>query len=271
MSVMAGPITDGLHAKTRRDGAAGLFDELARTADPAGRVRLEEELVGLHLRLCDQVAARYAGRGIPYEDLVQVARVGLLVSIRRYRPTPGSVFIRFAVPTVTGEVKRYFRDHGWMIRPPRRLQELGPLARAAQQRWEQRHGRPASLPVLAGELQVSVAQLTECLLAQRNYQPVSLEQPLPAAGEQAVTIGERLPVLDRQLEMVVDRVALHAALARLGPADRDLVLMRFVQQLTQKQIGERLGVSQMQACRLIAAVLGRLRSLMGITPAARAV
>ncbi|MDN5795312.1 MAG: sigma-70 family RNA polymerase sigma factor [Intrasporangium sp.] len=232
-----------------------------RAHDATERSRIEEELVALHLDLCDRRAARYAGRGVPYDDLVQVARVGLVVSIRRYRQSAGSSFIRFAAPTISGEIKRYFRDHGWTVRPPRRVQELGPRVRAARERWEHEHGRPPGLEVLARELDVPMRQLVECLVAEQNFHLVSLDQTY-VDGDGA--LGDRLPTQDRELDAVVDRLVLQDALAKLGGAQRELVRMRFVEGMTQKEIGERLGVSQMQVSRLVAAVLRRLRTHMDL-------
>ncbi|WP_347350308.1 sigma-70 family RNA polymerase sigma factor [Intrasporangium sp.] len=258
---MARHSTAQRHTPETRDARTHhLFDELAETRDPAERSRIEAELVELHLDLCDRRAARYAGRGVPYDDLVQVARVGLVMSIRRYRPGPDSSFVRFAVPTITGEVKRYFRDHGWTVRPPRRVQELGPQVRAARERWEHEHGRPPGLAALADELDVSVRELTECLVAEQNFHLVSLDQPY--LDDEGASLGDRLPIRHRELDMVVERFDLAHALTRLGRAERELVRLRFVEGLTQKQIGERLGVSQMQVSRLVTAVLKRLRAHM---------
>ena len=129
--------------------AEELLLELSRTKNCAERERLTDEIVRLHLDLCDGVAARYSGRSIPTEDLVQVARLALLVAIRRYKPGPGTSFIGYALPTISGELKRHFRDHGWMVRPPRRLQDLQPRVATASAELARDTGSeptPAQIP-----------------------------------------------------------------------------------------------------------------------------
>lgn len=253
--------TTDLHRLETRDATTeDLFRRLRSTGDPADRARIEEELVRLYLDVCDRRAARYASRGVPYEDLVQVARLGLVLSIRRYRPGDGASFLRFALPTITGEIKRYFRDHGWAIRPPRRIQELGPRLREAQERWEHERGTRARAVDLARELDLPVQFVTECLTAEQSYYVLSLDLTLGESGEPP--LGELLPTRHRELDLVPDRVTLVEALGGLGVPDRELVRLRFVEGLTQKEISERLGVSQMQVSRLVQAVLGRLRRSM---------
>lgn len=265
---MARPSTTNLRTiEARHEHTEELFHRLRTTRDGAEASRIEEQLVALHLDLCDRRAARYAGRGVPYEDLVQVARLGLVVSIRRYRPSAGSSFIRFALPTISGEVKRYFRDHGWTVRPPRRLQELSPRVRAVREQWEHDHGTSPRPADLAGELGVPVRELAECLRAEQNFHLLSLD--LTYADGDVPSLGEQLPTRHRELDSVPDRLTLRDALAQLNGADRELVRLRFVEGLTQKEIGERLGVSQMQVSRLVQGLLRRLRSHMGVSLAAR--
>lgn len=242
--------------------AEQLFATLSDTTDNIARDRIIEELVELHLDLCDGLAARYSGRSIPMDDLVQVARLALLVAIRRYRPGPGTSFVGYALPTIAGELKRHFRDHGWMVRPPRRLQELGPNLRAARERWEQQHGATALPGDLAQELAVPPTEVAECVSAEQGYHPLSLD--LTFDGPDSRPLADQLAVPDTELESVAERVTLGGAMRRLSVADRRLIQMRFVEGMTQKQIGQNLGVSQMQVSRLVRAVVTRLRGLMGV-------
>lgn len=239
-----------------------LLSRLAATRDEAERERLLEHVVELNLDLCDAVASRYAGRGIQLDDLVQVARLALVVAIRRYRPAPGSSFIGYAVPTMTGELKRYFRDHGWMVRPPRRIQELGPVLRATRERWEQEHGTTPTTGELAAEVDVPAGQVAECLSAEHGYHPLSLDLTPGATGTRPLV--ESLAQSHDELETAPDRVSLGAALGSLSDRDRELLWMRFVEGRTQKEIGLDLGVSQMQVSRLVRGVVERLRDLMGV-------
>jgi RNA polymerase sigma-B factor len=264
---MARPSTTNHGTTEVPNEVEALFRRLRTTGDALEARHIEEELVARHLDLCDRRAARYAGRGIPYEDLVQVARVGLLVSIRRYRPAEGSSFIRFALPTISGEIKRYFRDHGWTVRPPRRVQEMSPRVRAVREQWEHEHGTTPRPADLAEELDVPVRELAECLAAQQNFHVLSLD--LTYDGDDRPSLGEQLPARHRELDSVPDRLALREALADLSGADRELVRLRFVEGLTQKEIGEQLGVSQMQVSRLVQSLLRRLRNLMGVSPVRR--
>jgi len=247
----------------RDQKAEELLRDLHRAKQPAERERLTDEIVRLHLDLCDGLATRYSGRSIPTEDLVQVARMALVVAIQRYRPAPGTSFIGYALPTISGELKRHFRDHGWMVRPPRRLQELGPVLRLAREHWEQEHGSSPTPQELASELDVGADQVVECLSAEHSYHPLSLD--LTFGDDESRPLSDSLAEPQEELESAPDRVSLAAALGSLCAKDRELLQMRFVDGMTQKEIGMALGVSQMQVSRLVRTVLERLRGLMGVT------
>lgn len=189
-----------------------------------------EDLVLDHLDLCEALARLYANRGIDLDDLIQVARLGLVCAAQRFRPEAGA-FVPYAVATITGEIKRHFRS-SWMVRPPRRLQE-------------QRNDDPA-----APERETS---------ALSAFRPVSLDVPHAGDGSQPL----ELPVADHDLELLPDLLTLHSAVDRLDDLEREVLHLRFVDDLTQAEIGRRLGVSQMQVSRILSRVLAALRDEMG--------
>lgn len=188
-----------------------------------------DELVLDHLDLCEALARRYANRGIELDDLIQVARVGLVCAAQRFRPEAGA-FVPYAVATITGEIKRHFRS-SWMVRPPRRLQEQ----------------RSDDAPHAQRE--------TDALSA---FRPVSLDST--TAGDEAHAV--ELPVTDHDLELLPDLLTLHSAVDRLDSVERQVLRMRFVDDLAQAEIGRRLGVSQMQVSRILSRVLAGLREEM---------
>lgn len=236
-----------------------VVEQLLKTADECGdtcrRNRLREEAVILSLDLADAVAHRYSGRGMEIEDLTQVARLGLVKAVRRYRSGTGSSFTGYAIPTISGELKRHFRDHGWAVRPPRRLQELRIELGAAESRLQQELSREPTVDELADVLGVTGKDVRECRLSQTAYTAFSLD--VPVDGERGPVDAPPAPGDD--FALVDRRDALRRALAVLDDRDRRLLYLRFVEDLTQSQIGEIVGVSQMQVSRLLADVLRRLR------------
>lgn len=240
-----------------------LFAELTTTDDPAKRAQLTDELVGLHLGLCDALAGRYLHRGADRDDLVQVARVALVLAIKRFQPAVGRTFVAYAAPTISGELKRYFRDHCWMVRPPRRIQEM--RARASRERsdLEQHLGRKASVQELSVAVGVEPALLQECAAAESSYRPWSLEARLDGDTDGGTTLGANLADPAEQYERATDRLALQRALADLSRRDRSILLWRFEEGCTQEEIGRRLGISQMQVSRLIRRILGQARLALG--------
>jgi len=159
--------------------------------DPLELQRLLQEVLLLNLRLADGIAAGYAGAGIERDDLVQVARVGLLKAIVGYRPGNGATFTAYARPTITGEIKRHFRDHGWVVRPPRRLQEIHARLRLVQSELQQQLQRAPSGHEVAQTLGVDQAELSEALIARGGYGALSLDAPThPGSG---LSLGDHLP------------------------------------------------------------------------------
>lgn len=232
-----------------------LLRQMRQCTDPARRAELEEAAVLTSLRLAESVACRYLGRGLEYDDLLQVARLALVKAVRRYRPGVGASFAAFAVPTIAGEVKRHFRDCGWTVRPPRRLQEFKAKLAAQEERLLQELHREPSLADLADALSVSPAAVTEAQISAAAYSALSLD--CPTTGQERPEAAGSMPDEFAAMEL---REALRAALAKLTPRDRQLVRLRFVDELTQAEVGRVLGVSQMQVSRLLAAVLQQLRA-----------
>ncbi|MFT4110005.1 sigma-70 family RNA polymerase sigma factor [Propionicimonas sp.] len=236
-----------------------LLEFLASCTDESERAAVTEELVELNLGLCDALANRYAHRGADRDDLVQVARVALVLAVRRFRPAEGRSFVAFAVPTITGEIKRYFRDHCWVVRPPRRIQELRARASQHGQQLEQRLGRRASTAELVCELGVDAQLVREATAADGSYRPWSLDAPLDGEGE--MTFGATLAE-DADTDRLVDRIALQRALAGLSRREQLVLKWRFEDGCTQSEIGRRLGVSQMQVSRILRRSLDRARDAL---------
>jgi RNA polymerase sigma-B factor len=223
--------------------------------------RVRAEIVVLNLGLADRIAGHYRNRGIPAEDLQQVAYVGLCKAVQRFRPSEGVTFSAFASPTISGEIKRHFRDHGWMVRVPRRLQELRSEMRPVQEELTQALGRSPTVPEMATALGVSQDDVIEALASVSCYSPMQLEPPTEDGQR---TLADVALVEDDGLERSDVAMILAPVLKRLTDRDRDLVRMRFFEELTQAQIGERLGVSQMQVSRLLSRLLQNLREQLGV-------
>ncbi|NAZ74923.1 SigB/SigF/SigG family RNA polymerase sigma factor [Kineococcus sp. T13] len=253
------------HSALRQE-TAELFEALAGEGDPAVRSRLQERIAELNLPMATSIARRYRGRGEDEDDLQQVAALGLVKAIEHYDPALGREFVVFAVPTISGELKRHFRDRGWSIRPPRRLQELAPRLRAARADLEQDLGRAPTVSEVATHLQVDVDEISECLAAGDHYRLHSLDDLISSgsagSGGSQLSVLDTLGELDADLEATVDHLALAPLLASLSDRDARLLTLRFQHGWTQSRIAEDLGVSQMQVSRLLKDVLARLRSAM---------
>lgn len=241
-----------------------LLTALGDAASPAERARIVDEVVHATLPLADSLAARYAGRGIDSEDLTQVARTALVAAVHRYRPDAGRPFTAFAVPTIRGELKRHFRDAGWMVRPPRGMQELRAEVVRAEEDLRHHLGRnpqPAEVAEVVGRSTAEVYDARGCASA---FSPGSLDAPTPMGG----TVGDLLAAPGDAASDIELRAAVRAELARLSPRERLIVCLRFEDERTQSEIGKVVGVSQMQVSRLLAQILRRLRD--GLDPATAA-
>ncbi len=240
--------------------------ELSLT-DPEDHDRLtwpRESIVVLAVPLADGVAQRYRNRGIETDDLIQVARTALVKAVHRYRPGAGPGFAAYATPTISGELKRWFRDHGWAVRPPRRIQELRAALVGEEERLRHELGRDPVDAELALALGVARDEVGEARRGSAAYHSTSLDEPL-AGGS---SLADFVLVAEGPDSAIATRDALHRAISRLTERQRLVLRMRFADELTQAEIGTRIGVSQMQVSRILRGVLDRLRAELDDRPRA---
>jgi RNA polymerase sigma-B factor len=226
--------------------------------DDPRREELRAELVTGYLPVAQHIARRFVNRGEPIDDLVQVATVGLINAIDRFSPDRGSDFFSFAVPTISGEVRRHFRDLGWSMRVPRRLKDLHVSINSAVSGLSQDLGRAPKPTEIAERLGVPVADVLEGLEASEAYRSSSLDEML-SSEQGSATVGELVGEADAALDQVEYRQALRPLLAELAERERTIVMLRFFGNLTQTQIADKVGISQMHVSRLLAQTLDRLR------------
>ena len=258
---MAGPpaVTSAVPPDaTRSDGYGHLLPLHRRYAQAAAgdpdRQRLRGQLISGYLRVAGNIARRFAGRGEPLEDLVQVATVGLIHAVDRFEPARGSDFLSFAVPTITGEIRSYLRDHSSSARIPRRLQSLHTAIRRTLAELSQQLGRAPRPSEIADRLGLPVLDVIEGLQGAEAYRCLSLDDP----GSGTAPLGEIIGSLDHALALIDDRESLRPLLAQLPCQDRTILALRFFHQLTQTQIAEQVGISQMQVSRVIRRTLAFL-------------
>lgn len=211
-----------------------------------------DEMFQEHLPLVDGVARRFQGRGEPVEDLRQVASIGLMKAVQRFGPERGVPFRAYALATMVGEVKRHFRDQGWTVKVPRRVQELSIEVRAVLDDLVQELGRMPTAEEIAHRMGESTDSVIEALAATSAYQPASLSE----GGEDSVTAAVQV---EAPGELVEALMSIEPGLARLSGQEREVVMLRFFHDLSQRQIAGRLGVSQMQVSRLLNRAMATLR------------
>jgi RNA polymerase sigma-B factor len=247
------------HSAPDRTQARELFERLASLpADDPERARIRATLVELHLPLVEYLARRFRNRGEWLDDLTQVATIGLIKSIDRFDLERGVEFSTYATPTIVGEIKRHFRDKGWAVRVPRRLQELKLSLTKAIGDLAQREGRAPTVSELAAHLQMSEEEVLEGLESANAYSTVSLDAP-DSGDEDAPAVADSLGMIDDALEGVEYRESLKPLLERLPPREKKILLLRFFGNMTQSQIAAELGISQMHVSRLLARTLAQLR------------
>lgn len=247
------------HGSRERTHARELFLRLSiLPLESPERLRIRGELVELHLPLVEYLARRFRNRGEWLDDLTQVATIGLIKSIDRFDLERGVEFSTYATPTIVGEIKRHFRDKGWAVRVPRRLQELKLALTKAVGDLAQRLGRAPTVAELAAHLQMSEEDVLEGLESANAYSTVSLDAP-DSGDEDAPAVAESLGMVDDALEGVEYRESLKPLLERLPPREKRILLLRFFGNMTQSQIATELGISQMHVSRLLAKTLAQLR------------
>ncbi|MGZ4438339.1 MAG: SigB/SigF/SigG family RNA polymerase sigma factor [Nocardioides sp.] len=248
----------------RSELTARLLEQIQHAPDDATRHLLRDEVVVLNMGVARSIAHRYKRRGLNLDDLVQVAYVGLVKAVNGFDPSHERDFLSYAVPTVSGEVKRFFRDYGWTVRPPRRIQELqGRISRASTE-LSQNLGRSPRPSEVAHELGVDVEEVIEALAADGAFTPSSLDVPVGEDG--GSTLGELVRDDSSDLSSAEARVMLGPAVRRLGARDRRIVELRFFEGWTQEQIAGEIGVTQMQVSRLLSRILHTLREEIGTGP-----
>ncbi len=242
--------------------ASALLAELHQlAADDPRRRSLRDQLVELHMPLVVYLSRRFSGRNEPMNDLVQVGAIGLIKAIDRFDPERKLEFSTYATPTILGEIKRHFRDTGWLIHVPRRAQELQTTLNAARADLSQELSRAPTVAELAARIEIDEETVLEALDAARAYSGVPLEV-LAAPGE---TVPEHpmLGTIDEGFEQVEQRALLRKVIANLPEAEREILLLRFIANKTQTEIAAIVGVSQMQVSRLVARGLKRMRESLG--------
>lgn len=226
----------------------------------AERETARDALVHLHLPLVEHCARRFRNRGEPLEDLVQVGTIGLIKSVDRFDSDRGVEFSTYATPTIIGEIKRYFRDKGWAIRVPRRLQELRMQIGSATAELTQSLGRSPTPRELAEAIGCSVEEIVEGIESSNAYSTLSLDASDDGEEGGAASMLDAIGVDDEGLEHVEIRESIKPLLDRLEPREKKILLLRFFKNMTQSQIAEEIGVSQMHVSRLLNRTLEQLRT-----------
>lgn len=234
------------------------FRALRATGDPAER----EALVARWMPLAQQLARRYSGSAETVEDLVQVAYIGLLKAIDRFDPEQGTQFSSFAVPTITGELKRHLRDHTWTLRVPRSTKDLSMKVVRTEAEIEASTGRSPTIPEVAEHLEATVEQVVDARLAMGSYRMESLDAPV-AGEEEGLSRVDTLGAEDRGFDLVETGTMLPPLLSCIEPREREILRLRFVNDLTQQEIADRVGCSQMHVSRLIRTSLARMADVAG--------
>ena len=257
-------VFDDPPSRRARERAAEALLREAMAAPAPQRHELLNRVVALTMPVADALAARYRDRGIAEDDLRQVAYLALVRAADRYDPErPDSDFVAFAVPTIRGEIRRHFRDHGWTVRPPRRIQELQPRITRASEELGDKLGRAPRVSELVAHLGEREDDVIEALAAYGSFAPISLDTPTRDETGQGPTLGELQRDDSAAYEVVEARVTVHPALASLSPRDQHVLVRRFYDGWTQREIGHEIGVSQMQVSRLLSRALERLREHIG--------
>ena len=256
MSVTSNPTAHSRRRRRKRPDEHELFRRWKRFGDRAAHERLVREYTPLSRNL----ARRYGRSSEPFDDLFQVAQLGLLKALARYDHERGFPFKAFAVPTILGEMRRYFRDSGWAVHVPRGAQERALEVREAQQQLSEERGRAPTVAQLAEYLEIATEEVLDGLRALAGYGTLSLDAPRSAEDQDSGSYAESVGAEDERFELIELGLSVGEALERLSPRKREILRLRFAEELTQTQIAERVGVSQMQVSRLLRRSLDELRA-----------
>ena len=248
---------------SNRSAARRLEQRLFRRYQRDGDLLARHQLIERYLPLARSLARRYGRRGESLDDLVQVASLGLVKAIDRFEPERELSFSSYAVPTMLGELRRYFRDSGWALHVPRELQERVIKVNAAVERLSGELGRSPSPRQLAGELNMPVEEVLEAIAANAAFDTASLDTPLRSGDDEDKTVAETLGETDERFEFIEGRASIGPALKTLPERERLILHLRFVEDLTQSEIAQRIGVSQMHVSRLIRQALEDIRLVAG--------
>lgn len=232
-----------------------LFEEFYKTKDPA----IREELIKRNYYIAKILSKKYLNRGIDYDDILQVASLGLIYAIDRYDPTKGFQFSSFATPTIIGEIKKYFRDKGWQIRVPRRIQELSGKINAAKDHLSRTLGKIPKVPDIADYLGVTQEDVLEAMDASMAYAPISLDLRFDSSSEDSATLGELIGDDDDKYADYDNKDFLNKITRHLSDKEKIVVNQRFFENKTQTEVAKMLGVSQMSISRMEKKILEKLR------------
>ena len=241
------------HPQLPKPEVKRLFRELRESEDPAIRTTLIES----HLGLVEYLARRFAGRGEPLDDLIQVATIGLVKAVDRFDPGREVEFSTYATPTIVGELKRHFRDKGWAVRVPRRLQELNLRLGSIISSLSQELQRSPTVAEIAKAAEATEDEVLEALDSAHAYSLISLDA---STGEEGLSYHEQIGSEDEALEALEDRVSVGPLLRQLPARERRMLHLRFFKGMTQSEIAQELGISQMHVSRLLAKTLATLRA-----------
>jgi RNA polymerase sigma-B factor len=244
-------------APSRSDETVRLFTLRNAAGSAEERAEIEDQLIRLNMAVAVDATRRFRGRGIATEDLEQVAYVGLVKAVKGFDPDRGHDFLSFAIPTIRGEVRRHFRDLGWAVRPPRSIQEAQTKIIACEGELYQQLGRAPRPSEIAEHLDIDRELVVEALGASGCFAPASLDAPSHEGEEDP--ISRRLGYSDEGFDLAEARAVLAPVLAKLSRREQLIVEMRFFRGCTQAQIGEAIGVTQMQVSRLLTRLMARMR------------
>ncbi len=238
-----------------KDRTRELFRQYKATGDPEVR----DQLIVSHLNLVRFLASKFKNRGEPLDDLIQVGTIGLIKAIDRFDPLRGLEFTTYATPTILGEIKRHFRDKGWSVRVPRRLQELSAKVNQANDELTNELSRSPSVEEIAKRVGASVDDVLEAMESSSAYSSVPLEGGGSSDDDDAPSVIDHYATEDENLAASDDRIVLEDAIRDFSPREKDVIRMRFFEGMTQVEIAERLGISQVQVSRLLRRTLRRVQ------------